>query len=88
LGIFQRRWQHIIEREALKISLGYIGLAMLFAIGIFYKRGQEAGFQFLTGYFIDMSLSVDNLFVFFVIFRHFSVPAMLQRRILIFGIIG
>lgn len=88
LGVVQRRDREMSIRTALWLSLGYIALALAFAAGVFHFRGSEAGYEFLTGYFIEKSLSVDNIFVFLLIFLHFSVPRHAQRKILFFGVLG
>ena len=88
LGVVQRRDRDMSVATALWLSLGYIALALLFAAGVFHFRGSEAGYEFLTGYFIEKSLSIDNIFVFLLIFLHFSVPRHAQRKILFFGVLG
>ncbi len=82
LGVLHRDARPIGVREALWLSLAYIVLALIFAGGVFWFRGREAGFAFLTGYFIEKSLSIDNIFVFVLIFSHFGVPALYQHRVL------
>ena len=88
LGVVQRRDQEMSVRTALWLSLGYIVLALAFAAGVFHFKGTEAGYEFLTGYFIEKSLSIDNIFVFLLIFLHFSVPRHAQRTVLLYGVIG
>ena len=88
LGVIQRRDGDMSVRTALWCSLGYIALALLFAAGVFHFEGPQAGYEFLTGYFIEKSLSIDNIFVFLLIFLHFSVPRHAQRKILFFGVLG
>src|SRR4029079_10571882 len=63
-------------------------LAMIFAGIVFYYLGSQPGFEFLTGYIIELSLSVDNLFVFLIIFSYFKVPAKFQHRVLFWGVMG
>src|SRR5690606_36311542 len=75
-------------RQALWQSLGYVVLALIFAAGVFAFKGKVAGYQFLTGYLIEKSLSVDNIFVFVLIFTHFAVPPQYQYRVLFWGIFG
>lgn len=82
LGILHRKEREISTREALRLSFGYFLLAGLFNVGVFYFRGEQAGFEFLTGYLIEWSLSVDNIFVFVLIFSYFAVPAQYQHRVL------
>ena len=88
LGVFHRRAHDIGFREALTWSLAWIALALSFNAGIYLFRGHEAALQFLAGYLLEKSLSVDNLFVFLLIFTYFKVPAKLQHTILFWGILG
>lgn len=88
LGILHRKDHAVGIREALLLSLGYFVLALLFGAGVYHYMGAEAGFQFFTGYLIEKSLSVDNIFVFVLIFSFFAVPAQYQHRVLFWGIIG
>jgi len=88
LGVLHREARAIRVGEALWLSLGYIVLALLFAGGVFWFRGSEAGVEFLTGYFIEKSLSIDNIFVFVLIFSNFGVPAAYQHRVLFWGVLG
>jgi len=88
LGILNRKKHEIGVNEALCRSAGYFLLAMLFCAGLTYYRGGEAGLQFLTGYLIEWSLSVDNIFVFVLIFTHLGVPPLYQHRVLFWGIVG
>jgi len=66
----------------------WIGLALLFNVGVYLTRGKEAGLEWTTGYLIEKSLSVDNVFVFLMVFSAFAVPAAYQRRVLFWGIMG
>ncbi|MFQ5658679.1 MAG: TerC family protein, partial [Candidatus Methylomirabilales bacterium] len=88
LAIFHRKAQVISPKKAALWSVGWVSLAILFGAGIFFTEGSEKGIEFLTGYLIEWSLSVDNLFVFLVIFTYFGVPATLQHRVLFWGILG
>ena len=88
LGVLHKGNRIIAVREALWLSLGYIVLAMIFAAGLFAFMSKEAGYAFLTGYFIEKSLSVDNIFVFVLIFMHFAVPPKYQYRVLFWGVLG
>ena len=88
LGIVHRKEREIKVGEALWLSLFYIVLALLFAGGLFWTRGGQAGVEFLTGYLIEKSLSVDNIFVIVLIFTYFAVPAQYQHRVLFWGILG
>lgn len=88
LGVLHRGEKQIKVRHALLLSLGYVLLALVFAAGMFTFMGEAAGYQFLTGYLIEKSLSVDNIFVFVLIFSHFAVPPQYQYRVLFWGILG
>lgn len=88
LGVFHREAHAVSRREALAWSAAWIGLALAFNAGVFYFRGGEAGVEWLTGYLIEKSLSVDNVFVFLLIFSTFAVPAQFQHRVLFWGILG
>lgn len=88
LGVLHRGEKQITVKHALWLSLGYVGLAMVFAGGMFVFMGETEGYQFLTGYLIEKSLSVDNIFVFVLIFTHFAVPPQYQYRVLFWGILG
>lgn len=88
LGVFQRKSHEVSIREALVWSAVWIGLALIFNGVIYHYQGHEAGLKFLTGYLIEKSLSVDNLFVFLLIFSYFRIPAAYQHKILYWGIIG
>ena len=88
LGIFQRRPHAVGWREAATWSAVWIGLALLFNVGIYAWFGPQRALEFLTGYVIEKALSVDNLFVFLVIFGYFGIPSSLQHRVLFWGIVG
>lgn len=88
LGVFNRRAHSIGFREALGWSAMWVALAAAFAVLVYLWRGRTASLEFATGYLIELSLSVDNLFVFLVIFRYFHVPDTLQHRVLFWGILG
>src|SRR5262249_54255611 len=98
LGVFHRKAHAVSVREATTWSLIWISLAMVFNAGIYffwhdlapnspYSNG-EAALAYFTGYLIEKSLSVDNIFVFVLIFSYFSVPAKYQHRVLFWGILG
>jgi len=74
--------------QSLLLTAAWVSLAMLFALLIFMTKGQEPALKFITGYLIEESLSVDNLFVFLMIFQYFHVPESQTRRILMYGILG
>jgi tellurite resistance protein TerC len=88
LLVFHRRAHAVTTREALIWSIGWVSLALLFNVGVYRVFGAERGLEFLTGYLIELSLSVDNLFVFIIIFSTFAVPKAYQHRILFWGILG
>jgi tellurite resistance protein TerC len=88
LGVIHRRAQVVRVREALVWSAVWILLALVFNVGVYYRFGSERALEFLTGYVVEKSLSVDNLFVFSVLFSSFAVPAALQHRVLLWGIVG
>lgn len=88
LGIFNRRLHKVSLREAGFFSLVWVGLSILFGMGILHYSGRQAGLEFFTGYLIEKALSVDNLFLFLVIFRTFGVDERLQHRMLEWGILG
>ena len=88
LGVFHRRTHTVKFREALLWSLVWAGLAAIFAVVIYFWHGRTPSLEFVTGYVIELSLSVDNLFVFLLIFRYFQVPAGHQHKVLFWGILG
>jgi tellurite resistance protein TerC len=88
LGVFHRTAHAVGAREAAIWSAIWIGLSLLFCFGIYQVAGPQAGTEWLTGYLIEKSLSVDNIFVFVLIFGAFAVPAIYQHRVLFWGILG
>src|SRR4030095_3395497 len=88
LGVFHRKAHKISLREALVWSLVWIALAITFGLVILHYYGRQPSLEFFTGYVIEKALSVDNLFVFLVIFRVFAVKEEVQHRVLGYGIIG
>ncbi|MBJ6762841.1 TerC family protein [Myxococcaceae bacterium JPH2] len=88
LGVFHRKAHEIKMKEALAWSAVWVSLALLFNVGIWWKFGPEPGMQFLTGYLIEKSLSVDNIFVFVVIFSALGIPSLYQHRVLFWGILS
>jgi tellurite resistance protein TerC len=88
LFVFHRRGRSLRSREALAWSAMWIALALAFAGLVFFWQGRQVALEFVTGYVLELSLSVDNLFLFLVIFRYFSVPEQHQHRVLFWGIIG
>ncbi len=88
LGVFHRKSHAVGMKEALTWSGVWIALALLFNAGVWHWRGHDKGLEFLTGYLVELSLSVDNLFVFLLIFACFKVPAQYQHKVLFWGILG
>ena len=90
LGVFQRKPHVISMREALVWFGVWTGLALLFNVGIllFHERGGQAGLEFFTGFLVEKSLSIDNIFVFILIFGYFRVPQIYQHKVLFWGIVG
>jgi tellurite resistance protein TerC len=88
LGVMHRKPHAIAPKEALGWSIFWISLALLFNLGLFHFFGPRVGLEFLTGYVVEKALSVDNIFVFIVIFSYFSVPAIYQHRLLFWGVLG
>src|SRR6516164_5730142 len=88
LGLFHRRAHIVSFREALIWSAVWFTLAMLFASALKPLRGQKESLEFLTGYLIELSLSMDNVFVIALIFAYFKVPSEQQHRVLFWGILG
>lgn len=88
LGVFNRKTHAISMKEAAIWTAVWIGLALIFNIVLFFWQGTEPALQFLTGYLIEKALSVDNLFVFALIFSLFAVPPQFQHRVLFWGVLG
>jgi len=88
LGVFHRTPHEVRPKEAAIWTGVWVALAMLFAAGLFAIYGHRVGLTFLTGYVIEESLSVDNIFVIVLIFDYFRVPRICQHRVLFYGIVG
>ena len=88
LGVFHRKSHDVSIREALIWSAVWISLALVFNYGIYHFVGHEKGLEFLTGYLIEKALSVDNLFVFIMLFSMFGVEPKYQHKVLFWGILG
>jgi len=88
LGVFHRKSHEVKISEALIWSAVWISLALIFNYGIFIFMGKEKAIEFLTGYVIEKSLSIDNLFVFIMVFTYFNVEPKYQHKILFWGILG
>jgi tellurite resistance protein TerC len=88
LGVFHRKAHTVSIREALMWSAVWITLALIFNAGIYFFSGHERALEFLAGYLIEKSLSIDNVFVFVMIFAYFRVPSEYQHRVLFWGVFG
>ena len=88
LGLFHRRAHVVKFREALLWTSTWFCLAMLFALALKPLRGKEEALEFLTGYLIELSLSMDNVFVIAMLFAYFQIPRQYQHRVLFWGIVG
>jgi tellurite resistance protein TerC len=88
LGIFNRKAHEVRFKEALIWSIVWVTLSLIFNAWIYHEFGAQKGLEFLTGYLIEKALSVDNIFVFVVLFASFAVPKMYQHRVLFWGVIG
>ncbi|HOD13997.1 MAG TPA: TerC family protein [Spirochaetota bacterium] len=88
LKVFQRKEHEIMIREALLWTLFWIVLSLGFNLGIYFYMGTDYALEFLTGYLIEKALSVDNIFVFIIIFAYFGVAPRYQHKILFWGILG
>jgi tellurite resistance protein TerC len=88
LLVFHRDSKKVSIKEAAGWSAFWISLALAFNVGLYFWLGKKPAMEFLTGYLIEESLSIDNLFIFIVIFNHFRVPPQYQHRVLFWGIIG
>jgi tellurite resistance protein TerC len=88
LGVFHRKAHKVAIREAVFFSALWIGLAPCFGFFVWHWFGPQRGLEFLTGYVIEKALSIDNLFIFLVIFRTFQVDDRVQHRVLAWGILG
>jgi tellurite resistance protein TerC len=88
LGVFSRKPHEVHHKEALAWSAVWVALALIFNGWIYARFGSERALEFLTGYLIEKALSVDNIFVFVVLFAAFAVPKIYQHRVLFWGVIG
>lgn len=88
LAVFHRKSHEVKIKEALIWTGVWVSLALLFNFGVYLFAGKEKALEFLTGYLIEKSLSVDNIFVFILIFSYFKVPAAYQHKALFWGVIG
>ena len=88
LGVFHRKSHVVSFREAMAWTVAWVTLAMLFNLGVWHYAGAQKALEFTTGYLIEYSLSVDNIFVFALLFSYFAVPPKFQHRVLFWGILG
>ncbi len=88
LRVFHRKAHKISVREAAIASFGWIGVSVIFGLAVLYYYGEQPALEYFTGYLIEKALSVDNLFLFLVIFRAFAVDERFQHRLLEWGVIG
>ena len=88
LGVLHRDEREIGVRESLLLSAGYIGAATLFGAWVWWYLGAQSGIDYFTGFMIEKSLSMDNVFVIALIFGFFAIPRALQHRVLFWGILG
>jgi tellurite resistance protein TerC len=88
LTVMHRKAHEVHMKEALLAVAFWVSLALFFCVGVYFVRGTHKALEFLTGYLIEESLSVDNLFVFIMIFTYFKVPPLYQHRVLFWGIVG
>ena len=88
LGVFHRKAHVVSFREAVGWTVAWVSLALIFNLGIWHFMGSQKALEFTTGYIIEYSLSVDNIFVFAMLFSYFAVPPTYQHRVLFWGILG
>ena len=88
LGFLHKKSEKVSLKESATWSAVWVGLSLCFSVAIYRTMGNQAGLEFLTGYLIEYALSVDNIFVFVLIFTYFKVPEEYQHRVLFWGIIG
>ena len=96
LGVFHRRAHVVSFRESLGWSIVWVTLALVFNYGFYLyassvvgpEAGRQAGLEFLTGYLVEKSLAVDNIFVFVLVFNYFGIPPLYQHRVLFYGVLG
>src|SRR5690606_29553396 len=88
LGVLHRDQQEIGIRESFLLSAGYIAIGLLFGLWVWHQLGEDSALEYYTGYVIEKSLSVDNIFVIALIFSSFYIPRKYQHRVLFWGILG
>ena len=88
LGVFHRKAHVVTFKESMAWTVVWVTLALLFNLGVWHYMGPQRGIEFFTGYVIEKSLSVDNVFVFALLFSYFAVPPLYQHKVLFWGILG
>ena len=88
LGVFHRKIHIVSLKESIAWTVVWVALAMLFNLGVAHFMGNEKALEFFTGYVIEKSLSVDNVFIFALLFSYFAVPALYQHKVLFWGVLG
>jgi tellurite resistance protein TerC len=88
LGVFHRKAHVVTFKESMAWTVAWVGLALVFNLGLWHYAGSQKALEFFTGYVIEKSLSVDNVFVFALLFSYFAVPPLYQHKVLFWGILG
>ncbi len=88
LGVFHRKAHVVTFKESITWTVVWVTLALVFNVGVYHYMGPQKGLEFFTGYVIEKSLSVDNVFVFALLFSYFAVPLLYQHKVLFWGILG
>lgn len=88
LAVFHRKAHKITLKQALTESIAWVALSMTFNLWLYFTRGPQIGLEFLTGYVVEKSLSVDNIFIFILIFQAFRVPSESHHKVLYYGVVG
>jgi tellurite resistance protein TerC len=88
LGVLHRGNREIEVRESLLLSAGYIGMGLAFGAWVWWQLGRQAGVEYVTGFVVEKTLAMDNVFVIAMIFGYFAVPRIYQHRVLFWGILG
>jgi tellurite resistance protein TerC len=88
LGIFHRKTHEVTLKESLTWTFVWISLALVFNAIIFYWKGRQQALEFFTGYLVEKALSIDNIFVFIMVFTYFQIPSKYQHKVLFWGILG
>ena len=88
LGVLHKDNHVISVKESLWMSAGYIAIALLFGSWIWWEMGPESGMNYMTGFFVEKTLALDNIFVISLIFSYFAIPQLYQHRVLFWGILG